>query len=69
VHPDRPRSHLRRDFQCQLDLEPAGAFDEILECFPLYELHRVEVVLTGSAQIENRGDIRVTYAGRRARLA
>ncbi len=46
-----------------------GAFDKILERFPLDKLHRVKVVLTGSAQMENRGNIRVTNARRRAGFA
>jgi hypothetical protein len=29
------------------------AFDEILERFPRDKLHRVKVVLTGSAQVED----------------
>ena len=33
---------LCRDFQRQLYLEPAGAFDEILKRFPFYKLHRVD---------------------------
>src|SRR4029077_12876871 len=42
-------SHLRCNFQRQFYIQPTGAFDEILERFPLYKLHRVKVVLTGSA--------------------
>ena len=30
---------------------------------PLYKLHRIEVVLTGCAKVENGGDVRVTDAG------
>ncbi len=64
MHGSQTGSDLRRDFQCQLYLEPAEAFDEILERFPLHKLHRVKVLLTGSAQVENRGNIRVTNARR-----
>jgi hypothetical protein len=60
---------LRRDFERQLYLNLAGAFDEMLERFALYKLHRVKVVLTGSAQMENRGDIRVANARCRAGFA
>ena len=69
VHCGQTGSDLRRDFQRQLYLEPAGAFDEVLERFPLDKLHRVEVVLAGSAQVEDRGNIRVTDAGRRTGFA
>ena len=62
-------SNLRCNFKRQLHVKPTGAFDKILERFPLYKLHRVEVVLTGSAQVEDRGNIRVTNARRRARFA
>src|SRR4029077_15204517 len=51
---------LRRDFQRQLYVEPAGPSYKVLQRFPLHKLHRVKVVLTGSAQVENRGNIRVT---------
>src|SRR5215469_17978288 len=69
VHRAQTGGDLRRDFKYQLELQPAGAFDKIFECLPLYKLHRVEVVLTGSAQAEHRGDIRVTNAGRSPRFA
>ena len=36
---------LRDDFERQLYLKLAGAFDEIFERFPLYKLHRVEELL------------------------
>jgi hypothetical protein len=49
VHRSQTRGALFRNFHCQLYLKPPGAFDEILERFPLYKLHRVEVVLTSSA--------------------
>ena len=68
VHRSQTSSDLRRDFQRQLYLEPAGAFNEILERLPFYELHRIKVVLTGSTQVENRGNIRVSNARRRAGL-
>ena len=41
----------------------------LLERFPLYKLHRVEVILTGPAQMEDRGNIRMPNAGRRAGFA
>ena len=41
----------------------------MLKRFSLHELHRVEVVLTGSAQVEDRGNVRVTNARRRAGFA
>ena len=64
VHCGQSGSDLRRDFQRQLYLKLAGAFDEILERFPLYKLHRVEVILTGSSQVEHRGNIWMTNARR-----
>ena len=51
VHCRQLGSDLRGNFQRQLCLEPAGSLDELLECFPFYELHRIKVVLTGSAQV------------------
>ena len=45
VHRSQTGGDLRRDFQRQLHLKPAGAFDKVLERFPLYKLHRVKVVL------------------------
>src|SRR4029077_15412166 len=59
-------SDLRRDFQRQLYLKPAGGVNEILERFPLDTLHRVEVILTGSPKVEDRGNIRMTNAGCRS---
>jgi len=41
----------------------------ILECLTLHKLHRVKVMPTGSAQVEDRRNIRVTKAGRRAGFA
>jgi hypothetical protein len=69
VHRSQPGSDLSRNFQRQSYLKQPGALDEVLERFALYELHRVKVVLTGSAQVENRGNIRVTNARRRAGFA
>ena len=66
VHCGQTGSDLRRDFQRQLYLKPAGAFNEILERFPLDKLHRVEVILTGSPKVEDRGNIRMTNAGCRS---
>jgi hypothetical protein len=43
--------------------------DEVLERFPFYKLHRVEVILAGSAQMEDRRNIRVTNARRLAGFA
>src|SRR5262249_44932809 len=50
------------NFQRQLYLQRAGASDEFFEGFSLHELHRVEAVLAGSAQVKDRGNIRVTNA-------
>ena len=36
---------------------------------PFYKLHRIKVVPAGSAQVENRGNIRVTNARRRTGFA
>ena len=60
---------LRHNFQRQLHLQSAGAFDKVLERFPLHKFHRVEVILTTSPEVEDRGNIRMTDAGRRPRLA
>ena len=64
VHRSQTGGDLRRDFERQLHLEPTGAFDEFFERFPLNKLHRVEVIPARSAQVEDRGNIRVTDAGR-----
>src|ERR1700730_6694706 len=61
VHCGQTGSDLRRDFQRQLYLKPAGAFDEILEGFPLYKLHRVKVILAGSPKVEDRGNILMAH--------
>jgi hypothetical protein len=45
VHRAQTGGDLRRDFKYQLELQLAGAFDQIFECLPLYKLHRVEVAL------------------------
>ena len=50
--------------QRQLYLQATGAFDESFERFALYKLHRVEVVLIGCAQVEDRRNIRVANARR-----
>ena len=60
--------YLRRNFQRQFYLQPTGTFDEFRKRFALYELHRIEVILGGPAQVEDRGDIRVTNAGCRTRF-
>jgi hypothetical protein len=65
VHCSQTGSDLHRNFQRKLYFQPTGAFDKILERFPLDKLHRVKVVLTSSAQVENRGHIRVANARRR----
>jgi hypothetical protein len=44
-------SYLRCYFQRQLHLQSARASDQVLKRFALHELHRVEVILTGSAQM------------------
>ena len=40
---------LHRNFQRQLRIKPAGAFDEILQALSFDEFHRVEVTLGTSA--------------------
>src|ERR1700730_18676394 len=62
----RPGAPCVSVFKRQLYLKPAGAFNEILERFPLDKLHRVEVILTGSPKVEDRGNIRMTNAGCRS---
>jgi hypothetical protein len=41
----------------------------MLKGLSLDELHRIEITASGSAQVEDRGDIRVAHTGRRTRLA
>ena len=69
MHGSQTGGDLRRNFQRQLYLKPARAFNEILQRFSLDKLHRVEVILAASPQMEDRGNIRVTDAGRRTRFA
>ena len=66
VHRSQTGGDLSRDFQRQFYFKPTGAFDQALQRLSLDKLHRVKVVLTGSTQMENRGNIRVTNARRRA---
>jgi hypothetical protein len=56
--------HLRCNFERQLSLQPAGAFDEILKRFPFYKLHCVEITIPGSTQMEHGRNIRMTNARR-----
>src|ERR1700758_5504622 len=49
--------NLRRDFERQLYFKPARAFDEILKSFALHELHRIEITVAASTQMEHRGNI------------
>src|SRR6516165_2961806 len=60
----QPSSHVRRDFQRQPYVHSACAFDEILERFSFYKLHRVEVTAPGFTQMEDRRNIRVANARR-----
>ena len=57
VHGSQTSSDLRHDFQRQLCLETARAFDEVPERLPLYKLHRVEVTAPGSAQVKHRCNV------------
>ena len=69
VHRSQTGGDLRRNVQSQLYLKPARALDEILEGLSLHKLHRVEVILAASSQVEDRGNVRVADAGRRTRFA
>src|SRR5271165_3718922 len=60
----QPGSHVRGDFQRQPYVQSACAFDEILERFSFNKLHRVEVILSGCPQMEDRRNIRVANARR-----
>jgi hypothetical protein len=53
VHRSQAVGDLRRNFERQLYLEPTQASDKFPERFPLDKFHRVEIVLTGSAQMQN----------------
>ena len=64
VHRSQTGGDLRRNVQSQLYLKPARALDEILQSFSLHKLHRVEVTLSASPQVEDRGNIRMTDASR-----
>ena len=62
-------SHLRRNFQRQLHLNPTRTSNEMLKGLSLDELHCIKVTAPGSTEVEDRGNIRVPHAGRRTRLA
>jgi hypothetical protein len=57
VHRSQTGGYLRHNFEGQLYFKPARAFDEIFEGFPLYKLHRVEVTIPSSAQVQHRGNV------------
>src|SRR6202008_739234 len=57
------------NLQRQVYLEAARPFDEMLQGLPFHILHRVEVIPEASAQMENRGNVWMTEASCRARLA
>jgi hypothetical protein len=63
VHRSQTRGDLHDNFQRQLDLKATRAPDQALQCLPLYKLHRIEIVPASSAQVKDRGNIRVTHAG------
>src|ERR1700722_5277110 len=49
VHRSQPIGHLRCNFESQLRLQSARAFNKAVEGFPFDKLHCVEVILAGSA--------------------
>src|SRR5215472_2753638 len=51
MHRSQTGTDLCRDFQRQLYLKAARAFDEVLKRFSLQELHRIEVTAPGSTQM------------------
>ena len=57
VHRSQTGSDLRGDFERQLYVQSAGAFDEFFERFSLYKLHSVEVSAPSSAQAQHRGNV------------
>src|SRR5262249_39130421 len=69
VHRGQAGRDLCHDFESQLRLQSTRAFNKALKGFPFDKLHRIEVILTGSSQVEHRGDIRVPDAGSRPGLA
>jgi hypothetical protein len=60
---------LSCNLQRESNLQPTRASDEALEGLSFNKLHRVEVMLTRAPQMEDRGNIWMPNAGRRARLA
>ena len=68
VHRGQTGGDLGRHVQGQPYLKPAGASDESLERLSLHKLHRVKIVRAGSPQVEDRGNVRMADAGRRARF-
>jgi hypothetical protein len=51
VHCGQSGSHLSCNFKRQLYVQSAGSLNKTVQRFALHELHRVEVILTGSAQM------------------
>src|ERR1700740_504303 len=69
VHGGQTGGHLCCNLPRQVYLEAARPFDEMLQGLPFHILHRVEVIPEASAQMENRGNVWMTEASCRARLA
>src|SRR5262249_31489179 len=69
VYSSQTGGHLRQNLQRHLHFYPARASDEVLKGLSLHELHRIEITASGSAQMEDGGNIRVAHAGGGTRLA
>src|SRR6516225_396135 len=69
VHGSQSDGHLIHNLERQLHLQAATTLNEVPERLALDEFHRIEVVSAAFAQMENRGNVRMAEASRRARLA
>ena len=69
MYRDQTRRNLGRNFQRQVYPNPARATDKTLQSLSFHKFHCVEEILAVSAQVEDRGDIRMTQAGCCAGLA
>ena len=69
VHSSQTCSDLAGDFQGPHRLDPAGAFDQVLERLSLYKLHRVKDFAPAGAEMIDGGNIRVANPGSGSRLA
>ena len=65
----RPAATCAAMFSANFTSSLAGSFNQILQGLSFYKLHCVEVTLSASPKVEDRGNVRVAHAGRRTRFS